>query len=154
MHRSSRRASRNFSKGSRSTNSRKGGKKSNASIVLEEPSKEDRGFAFRSRCSLKSSSRPLTHKTSNVASSINIKISRKSLLSSSKIGSPINRNPSSKQSMSHKMGSSVNKIKEVSPRRRTFTKNSSKSPTRILAASSKSRSPTLLHSSRLGLSPR
>ena len=52
------RSSRTFSKGSRRSNKR--GKKSYNSIVLEEPSKEDRGFAFQSRYSLKSSSKPLT----------------------------------------------------------------------------------------------
>lgn len=39
------RSNRTFSKGSRRSSKRRG-KKSYASIVLEEPSKEDRGFAF------------------------------------------------------------------------------------------------------------
>ena len=127
------RSSRTFSKGSRRSNKR--GKKSYTSVVLEEPSKEDRGFAFQSRYSLKSSSKPLTQKSGT--SSINIKISRNSL-ASNKTGSPIKRTLSNEDSkQSRILGSSVRKIPEVMDEsmRKTFSKNSSKSPTRILAAS-------------------
>jgi len=39
-------SNRTFSRGSRGSKKGKKGRKSHASIVLEEPSKEDHGFAF------------------------------------------------------------------------------------------------------------
>ena len=87
------------SKRSRGSKSRKGkSKKSHTSIVLEEPSKEDRGLTgFCSRYSvgvnsqsLKSSFKHKSSKAGNLASSINISIKNSnSFVASGKSNSPI-----------------------------------------------------------------